>query len=350
MRRHAPWLAGGRLAAGGLAGIALALIWAWVAGEAAMPSYLAAWLFWSGLPLGALTMVMILDAGGGPAPAALRALTQGVPVAALLFVPMLCTLGALYPWTHGARPGTPFGDAWLHGGYFVGRSIVYLAILALLALRFARPRDAGERRGAAILCLFVAALAGTLAGVDWFMSLDPAFHSGAFGLLIMSLQCAVAVPAALLFAREAGAAMTRGDAVLLAAVGAGWLFLHFTHFLVIWSGNLPREAAWYLARDADAGRVVEWGVFLAGFVLPVALLAAPRRRLDALLPPVAALALLGHMAEALWFVTPAARGHFALRGPDVLMLAGLGGIALGVALPRPAAAGRDAAPPRGEPA
>ena len=84
------------------------------AGASAMPSYLADWLFWSSLPLGALPVVMLLDlagpdAGFGLEPA-LRSLLWLTPLAGLLMIPVLMRperavrLGGR-PWLqHTVRP------------------------------------------------------------------------------------------------------------------------------------------------------------------------------------------------------------------------------------------------------
>lgn len=317
----------------GIVAMALAVLWAVLGGRAVMPSYLAGWLLWSGLPFGALTVLLVLEIGGGGSTAfalapLFRRLALGVPLAALLFIPVLARLHAVYPWVAGAGPGAGFGRDWLHAGFFIGRSVAYLIVLSGLALLFARDRPLGERRVAALFTLFVVALVGTLAATDWVMSLDPDLHSGEFGLLQMSAQCAVATTGAVLLGTLAGALPARPAVHLLAGVSAVWLYLHFMHFLVIWSGDLPQEAAWYLSRDADGGRVVEWLAFIGGFIVPTAMLLVPRELQARGIALAAALALLAHMAEALWFVTPALRHHFALRAPDALMLIGLGGLLL----------------------
>jgi hypothetical protein len=318
----------------GFLGVGFAVLWAVAVGASPMPSYLAAWMVWAGLPIGALTLLLVLEIGGGVALAglvpALRLLALGMPLAAVLFIPVLLRLPALYPWLGGATVAAPFGKAWLQPGAFVVRAIVMLLILSALALLFAAERPPGQRRAAALLGLFVLSLVTTLAATDWFMSIDPRLHSGEFGLLVLGLDCAVATAAAILL----GAGPVRAGALLLAGLSAAWLYLHFIQYLVVWSADLPPEAAWYLARDHGAGRAIEWVIAIDGAALPVLLLLLPVRLQAIGLPVVAALALLAHMAEALWLVTPAARHRFSLTGPDVLMVLGLGGIALGLALLR----------------
>jgi hypothetical protein len=327
----------------GVLAVILAVVWALLAGERVMPSYLAAWLMWAGLPFGALTVLLIMEIGGGATALALvplfRTLALGVPLAALLFIPVLLRMHALYRWTGSVGPEAPFGRAWLHPGFFVGRTIIYFLIFSGLAALFAQDRPLGGRRVGALVGLFIMALVGTLAATDWIMSLDPGVHSGEFGLLIIAMQCAVATAGVILLGSTVGVLPVRASVRLLAIVSAIWLYLHFAQYLTMWSGDLPKEVAWYLMRDAAGGRIAEWVAVIGGFVLPAALLVLPLRAQARALPAVAMAVLLAHMLEALWFVTPVTRHHFALSGPDVLMLFGLGGIAIGLArLRRPARA------------
>jgi hypothetical protein len=319
-----------------------AALWAIFGGAVLAQSYLAAWLFWAGLPIGALAVLLVLELAGSGLPTlvpALRILVLGMPLAALAFIPVLVWMGVLYPWLAGTGSLAPFGQAWMHAGLFAGRAIIYLLILSVLAVLIAlgpADRPIGQRPLGALLALFVFALVTSLAAIEWFMSLDPSFASGEFGLLILSAQAATGIAAAILLGAVSA---NQAGARLLAGASAIWLALHFIQFLVVWSANLPREVHWYLVRDADGGTTVEYLVFIFAALLPLSLLAAPPVTLRVALPVVAAGALLAHMAEALWFITPVLRGHFALRGPDVLMLAGLGGLAVGLVLLRPAPIG-----------
>jgi hypothetical protein len=323
----------------GLVALVAAALWAIFGGAALAPSYLAAWLFWAGLPIGALAVLLVLELAGSGLPLlvpSLRVLALGMPLAALLFIPVLIWMGALYPWLAGAGALAPFGQIWMHAGLFVGRAIIYLLILSVLAVLIAlgpAERPIGQRRVGALLALFVFALVTSLAAIEWFMSLDPSFASGEFGLLILSAQAAAAIAAAMVLGAVPA---DHAGARLLAGASAIWLALHFIQFLVIWSANLPHEVHWYLIRDAGGGRTVEYLAFIFGALSPLLLPALPPLAMRVACPVVAGGALFVHMVEALWFITPALRGHFALRGPDVLLLAGLGGLAVGLALLRPA--------------
>ncbi len=326
-RRLAPFLLG-------VAAIAVAALWALAAGLPLMPSYLAAWLFWAALPIGAVLVLLVLAVGDGRGARLLaplfRPLALTMPLAALLFLPVLFGLHGVYAWTHGHGPGAPFGQAWLQPGVFVARAIAYLLLLVLLALLAAPGGRAPLRRGSALLALFVFALVGTLAAIDWTMSLDPTFHSGTFGVLLMASQAAAATAGVILMAWAAGAPLPRQAASLLATASAAWLGLHFLQYLVVWSADLPAEAAWYLTRDAGAGALFGWLALLLGFAAPVAVATLPFTLRMRALPAAAILVLLAHAAEALWLVAPAFHQDAALACIDLLMLLGLGGIGIGV--------------------
>jgi hypothetical protein len=174
---------------------------------------------------------------------------------------------------------------------------------------------------------------GTMAAVDWTLSLQPGLNASAFGLLLMVAQCGVAMAAAVLLAaalgdRHAVAISARPMLVLLGA----WLFLQFSQYLVIWSANLPGEIVWYQQRSSGLG------LFAAGFTLACCVLASLAllpHRLAGRVPVVAGIAgliLALHLIEALWLTTPAWRGQFAIAGPDLLLMLGVGGLVAGCVL------------------
>ena len=132
-----------------------------------LPSYLAAWLFCLGVPVGALAILMALEIAGAADAALtdpLRSTVAAMPVLALLAVPILLDPDALYPdATLGAAP--------LHGATtpFVVRAVVFLLLWTLLSLVFQRRprRFGGLRRTLAVIGLAVHAIIGTVAANDW---------------------------------------------------------------------------------------------------------------------------------------------------------------------------------------
>src|SRR5262249_38302220 len=115
-------------------------------------SYLVAYLFWIGIALGCLAIVMLHHLTGSAWGLVIRRLLESaamtLPLMALLFVPLLFGLHDLYSW---ARPQEAVGSAtWPHQSpyltvpFFVIRTVMYFAIwigIAWLLNRWSRQQD-----------------------------------------------------------------------------------------------------------------------------------------------------------------------------------------------------------------
>jgi hypothetical protein len=330
-----------RLITGGVALLALSLLIALFFGAAMMPSYLAGWLFWASLPLGALPVVMLLDMAGPGAgfglEAALRRLILLTPVAAILLLPVLIAPAGVFPWASGHGFSTEFGRAWMTHGWFVARSIVFLAVWIVLMVLFLRPPRAAEvarRRGQAVIGLLIWLPTATLASVDWAMTVEPDWVSPVFGLLFIAGQMAIAVSAALLLAGPVWRrAAPEAAAAFLLVIASVWMFTHFIQFLVIWSADLPSDNGFYVERSNVFSLIVAAAAFACGFLAPLFVLLSPRnRRRDALLPAMAVAVLFAQALGMCWLVTPPLRHAFSLSLADLLEMAGLGGVMLGLCL------------------
>src|SRR5262249_16100598 len=99
-------------------------------------SYLIAYIFWLGIPLVSLGVLMIHDLVGGTWGFIMQRLLESAirtfPVLALLFLPILFGISDLYPWSHLDEllndPVLRSKAAYLNSGFFIGRSILYFAI------------------------------------------------------------------------------------------------------------------------------------------------------------------------------------------------------------------------------
>ena len=303
-----------RLAAG-LAALAFAvLLGDWQAG------YLAAWLTLLALPLGALPLVAGLDALAPERFAILRpALVGGLrlmPVAALLALPLIAVVPALYPFATGTPAATPLAAIWTTPPFLAARLVAALALWLWLG------RRAAAGRGPAALVLGLHAVLATLVSFDLITALDPRLGSSLIGLLMLVAWSGAALAAALLVTRRPEAGL-----LPLALLTATWAFLHFVQFLVVWSANLPAEVSWYLARGGLLGR----GLSLAGGTAALLAAALTLRPGPWTTRAVAALTLAVHAGEMAWLVTPAARGAFVVTGPDVLAGLGVAAVAAGLA-------------------
>ncbi len=260
-----------------LVGAAVALValvaWAVIDPRAAGAGWLFGFVFWAQILLGSLSLAMIHRLTSGNwgliiAPAVGRA-TGAVPLLMLLALPLFATLPELYPWMH--HPASIKGDVlslYLNRPAFILRSAVALAGWSILA--FVLPRSGGRRSQllAAIGLVFHAAVISSVS-IDWYLSIAAPFTSSSFGasVAIASLVAALAWAALWMPVSEGDPAIGDVGALLLATV-LGLTYLDFMAVLVIWYGDLPREEAWFVARDALPWSAMAIAAFVLGSVIP----------------------------------------------------------------------------------
>ena len=270
--------------------------------EAALQGWLAAAVGWTAISLGCLVVVLMrvlvgagLEHGYGPA---LAAGGRTLPLAGLAFLPVLIWLPHLFPWaTVGPEGG--LRRWWLHEGFFVARTIGYFVLWSVLAVRV-------RGRAGSVAGLALVAVTGSMAGLDWVLSLQPAFHSSIWGMLFLA-------HASLAGWSLAVAATLAGDEPALPQVAAGyliggialWAYLSFCQYLVVWNANQAPEIGWYLARQAGGWGLVLWAASLLEGVVPLLLLMPARVRASrAGVAGVAAMVVIGGLVEAAVMVLP----------------------------------------------
>ncbi len=317
-------------------------------------SYLFAWLFWCGLSLGALVIVMMQFLTGGLWGLAIRRLSEAafmaLPVVALLFLPILFGMHDLFPWSRSdaiQTPGWVHKHAYLNTPFFAARTILYFAAvitMALLLRRWSTQQEEGDllagRRLRVLsgggLVLYV--LCMNFASTDWVMSLEPEWYSTIFVIIFMAGQflSALALMTALLaiFSGQGSLAENPPTKVfhdlgkMLLAFVIFWIYVSFSQFLVIWSGNLPKEISWYLHRSAGGWQWVALVLVLLQFFIPFALLlsrAAKRQKFR--LAMIAVLIVLASVVSYFWLVAPSFHPtRFSIHWMDLAEFLALGGI------------------------
>ena len=249
-------------------------------------AFLVAWLVLVSLPLGALPVLMGLEILGGHdhrLAAPLRLLLAMLPVLSLAIIPILLDLKQIYGWAH-PMPTPAHATVWFSPLPFTIRAVVYLVMWNGFGLFFLRPaRPSPGRRALAGVGLALQLVVGTSAAFDWFMSLDAGFVSSTYGVLVIAVQCALAIGVATLLAlrADAHALSDRSAASALLIVVAIASYLQFAQYLVVWSANLPKEIVWYQTRGQDGIGAVFAGVVptlvaLAALVLVIATIAERR--------------------------------------------------------------------------
>jgi hypothetical protein len=278
--------------------------------RALLAGYLALWWFVTGALLGALANVWLHQLTGGAWGDTIRLpllrAARWLPLACLLFLPVLAGMHWLYPWAGGQplEPDTPFRRWWFTPALFIVRSVAYLALWSGLAWIETRARRASSGRAA--VCLLVYGVSVSLAATDWIMSLQPAWYSSVFGWLAAAGQMLTGLAlAVLLIDREAARERLPDLGNLLMMYVLTWAYLAYVQFLVIWAADLPREIAWYLRRDTPGWHAVAWGLLALHGAGPVVILLSRRaKRGPRLMGILAAVLLAAHVLDCWWLVLP----------------------------------------------
>lgn len=328
-------------------------------------SYLLAYVFWIGIALGCLAILMLQHLSGGAWGLVIRRVlesgTRTLPLMAVLFVPIIFGMGYLYEWTHIDQLASAKSveekhlyeilkhkSAYLNVPGFLLRTLLYFVIwgvLAYLLNKWSSEQDrTAERRftkrlqaiSGPGLVLFV--LTVTFASVDWVMSIDPEWFSTIFGLLFvaawtLSSFAFVIGVMALLSARAPLSDVVRPKhfhdlGKLLLAFVMVWAYFSFSQFLIIWSGNIPEETRWYLYRMRGGWSFVALSLVIFHFALPfLLLLSRDLKRNARSLAMVAGVVLVMRLVDLFWLIAPKfSKGDFLMTWTDVVAPIGIGGL------------------------
>jgi hypothetical protein len=323
-------------------------------------SYLVAYLFFTGIALGSLGLVSLNHVTGGRWGVVIRRVSESamrtLPLLLALFLPLLLGLSHLYAW---ARPEAVARDAalqhlqpYLNVPFFVVRVGLYFAVWLVVTrylVRWSREQDdSGDpqlvRRlqflGRGTLLLY--SLTMTFAAIDWAMSLEPHWYSTIYGIMIIGGQVLSAFAFAicvlmLLVDREPLTALVTAKQFhdlgnLMLAFVMLYAYFAFSQFLIIWSGNLPEETPWYLARLTGGWQYVALLLVLVQFALPFSiLLSRDLKRSARRLAVIALVVLAGRLLDLFWLLAPAfSPAQFALHWMDIAAVIGVGGLWLSV--------------------
>jgi hypothetical protein len=357
-----------------LAGAILFAVAAWLDRATAFQSYLFAWWFLLGIPVGSLAMLCVHNMTGGGWGELIRpyldAAARLLPLVLVLSLPLFFVMQDLYAWT---RPDALAADAVLRGkrwylsfGFFAIRQAVYFVVwlvtgYLLRRWSFARSPDAplAERerlRAISAFGLLLYGVTATFAGVDWIMSLMPHWYSTTFGFLVGIGQTMTAFAFAIACAAWEyrgsvgaqanlpstgpvdkrrptdipGLFQDLGNLVLMFVMT--WAYLAFTQYLIIWAEDLPHEIAWFLPRVNTSWHDVALFLIVVHFALPFLVLLSRRaKRIPRSLGALVALLLFAHLVDSFWLVTPPFRPHgITIAWSDPFAVAALGGIFVAV--------------------
>jgi hypothetical protein len=329
---------GGRALVAGIVALVLCVVGAFLSPAGFWRAYLVGYVFWTGVSVGSLAIIMLHHLSGGGWGVVIRrpleAAARTLPVMAILFLPIAFAVFThqLYPWTVPEEADLEIikhKAIYLNVPFFLGRTLFYFAMWWLLqhflskwSLEQDRTDDPRERRrlkermqtvsGPGIL-LF--GFTVTFAAIDWVMSLEPEWFSTIYGLLIMVgwglTALAFAIVTTVILSRDERLARVyqprhfHDHGKLMLAFVMLWAYFSFSQFLIIWSGNLPEEIPWYMRRLFGGWGYVAVALVVFHFALPfILLLSRERKRRARALILVALLVLVMRVVDLFWTIAP----------------------------------------------
>ena len=344
------------------------LIWAiglYIDPEQALRSWLLGFIFWGGIGLGSIGLLILQYLTGGAWGVMIRrtaeAASRTLPVIIILFLPIAFGITRLYEWTH--LPATDHVMA--HRGWYMTvwgwtlRSAIYFALFGvmvyLLNMWSARQDKSADYEEAAAWLgkptafsgptMVIYALVVTFAAVDWVMTLEPHWFSTIWGLLFVAgwaLSCLCFIVLVLAFLsdkapmnRVLGRRHFHDLGKLMLALVMVWAYFNFSQYLIIYSGNIPEETGWYITRTTGAWGWMAWGLIIFHFAVPfLVLLQQDLKRKPRLLAGVAIFILLIRLVDMYFLIGPSPRidahggpqGLFLLSWMDFVAPIAVGGI------------------------
>jgi hypothetical protein len=356
-----------RTVALGVGGIAL-VIWAvgaYFNTEQALRSWLVGFVFWGGIGIGSLGILMLQYLTGGAWGVVMRRVVEAgartLPIIFVLFLPLAFGVRSLYEWTHlPATDPTVIQRGWfMTPESWILRSVAYFVVLGFITYMLnkwsvAQDKAADYEEGSTYLAtasrfsgpmMVIYALIVTFASVDWVMMLDPHFFSTIWGLLFVvgwALSCfcfSVSILAYLSdkapMDRVLGRRHFHDIGKLMLALVMVWAYFNFSQYLIIWSGNIPEETGWFLARTTKGWGYVAWGLVLLHFAAPfLVLLMQDLKRRPRTLAMVGIFILLMRFVDMYWLIGPSPRintagyegGWFTLSWLDIVAPIAVGGV------------------------
>lgn len=318
-------------------------------------AYLVGYILWVQVALGCLAILMIYNmTGGGWGYVTQRILRAGMltlPLLAVLFLPLLLGLPALYEW---ARPDVVAHDEilqhkslYLNIPFFILRTVIYFVVwigLAFLLNRWLLQLDQSldlatsrRLRGISGLGLGAFGLTATFASIDWMMSIEPHWFSTIYGFMFATGAVAAAFAFAIIALNwlmkrtslvEVVSILNVNDLgnFLLAGVML-WAYMTLSQYLIIWSGNLAEETPWIFRRTIGGWQVVGLLLTVFHFFAPflVLLSRTVKRRINWLVN-VAGLVLLMRLVDLYWLIIPAFHEGFYLDWLIVVAPIAIGGL------------------------
>lgn len=334
--------------------------------EAALRGWLLGFIFWGGIGIGSIGILLLQYLTGGAWGVVIRRVAEAgsrtLPIVVLLFLPLVFGVHSIYDWAtpegitneavkhaveHRGMFQTPLWWTIRSGLYF----LLWGVMVYLLNNWSARQDKAGDYEESADYLGRATAFSGptmvafvlivTFASVDWVMSLDASWFSTIWGLLFVAgwaLSCfsfSVIILSWLMGRAPMNGVLGKRHfhdiGKLMLALVMVWAYFNFSQYLIIWSGNLPEETNWYLYRLKDGWGVVGLLLLIFHFAVPfVILLSREIKRRPTWLAGLAVFILVMRLTDMFYLIEPSPFvGAQAATGFHISVFDFLGPLAVG---------------------
>ncbi|MBI3211016.1 MAG: hypothetical protein HYZ37_19190 [Candidatus Solibacter usitatus] len=318
----------------GIVGIAATAAGLMMNQEQFFRSYLLAFVYWMGVTLGSLGLLMLHHMVGGGWGVAIRrgleAGTRTLPLMFVFFIPIAFGMHSLYEWTHADVVAKDtvlqHKSAFLNTNGFLIRAVVYFVVWGFLIMRLHKGSSIQEAKGywgarsflqrVSAPGLIVHVLIATLASVDWIMSLEPHWFSTVYGIIFivggaLTTFAFMIIVVRFLTQQAPMEGMVSSQTFhdlgnLMFAFNMFWAYVSFSQLIIIWSANLPEEITYYAKRLNGGYEYVALAVFLFHFAVPfLLLLLRKHKRQPQILVKIAVWMMLMRLLDLFWVITPA---------------------------------------------
>ncbi|MCC5847887.1 MAG: hypothetical protein JJU29_07310 [Verrucomicrobia bacterium] len=322
----------------GGAGLAI-MILSWFAGVANFyQGYLIGWFLALGFALGGLLILCIHNLAHGGWGFLLRRPAEASAMTLLplmvLFLPIMFSLDALYPWAIRDANGVsvyatdPIVSSKLHYlnhsfiwiRYFI-YAIVWVGGARLFWTYSGKQDETGDivwrqkMRFMAGPMALIYILTLTLASVDFLMSLEPQWFSSIYGVMVASGHMLSMLSFGLVFLTwlskwepvKTAFTLERQHDIgkLLFAFIIFWAYIQVSQFIIYWHANLPEEITWYMNRWSPGFNSVSWILVLSQFVVPfLFLISRSTKRNSKTLVFAACFLLVIRVVDMYWMIAP----------------------------------------------
>jgi hypothetical protein len=244
--RPAPWILA-------LAGVVLLFVLAGlVSAKAVAQGWLAGFIVVSGIPIGAVVLLMIARLTGGRWAEVfgpeLRRLAAWTPWLFLFALPFLVAPQLVFRWAEAPEKTPDLLKLYFSPALFAGRTLLALALWTGFGLAFSRGRPGPATAGVG---LTLHGLMLVLIPNDWILSLQPGWTTSNIAMIGAAMQILSACALILILTRGRPAPASADLAGFVAAMVLALVYLGFMAFLVVWYGDIPARSVFFLARRTE---------------------------------------------------------------------------------------------------